>query len=50
MNSPVPYIMSAEEEGRPFLRTVGAVIDMKEGNIKFQLPLKKVWNTSLGRR
>src|ERR1041385_7479476 len=27
--------------GRPFLRTVGAVIDMKEGNIKFQLPLKK---------
>ena len=28
--------------GRPFLRTVRAVIDMKEGNIKFQLPLKKV--------
>ena len=27
--------------GRPFLRTVGAVIDMKEGNIKFQFPLKK---------
>src|SRR3954453_14321806 len=27
--------------GRPFLRTVGAVIDMKEGIIKFQLPLKK---------
>src|SRR4051812_17162245 len=27
--------------GRPFLRTVGAVIDMKEGNVKFQLPLKK---------
>src|SRR3954463_8858934 len=26
--------------GRPFLRTVGAVIDMKEGNIKFQFPLK----------
>ena len=26
----------------PFLRTVGAVIDMKEGNIKFQFPLKKV--------
>ena len=26
---------------RPFLRTVGAVIDMKEGNIKFQFPLKK---------
>src|SRR3954463_16245099 len=27
--------------GRSFLRTVGAVIDMKEGNTKFQLPLKK---------
>ena len=27
--------------GRPFLITVGAVIDMKEGNIKFQFPLKK---------
>src|SRR3954464_12500716 len=27
--------------GRPFLRTVGAIIDMKEGNIKFQFPLKK---------
>jgi len=27
--------------GRPFLRTVGAVIDMKEGNIKFQFPLRK---------
>ena len=27
--------------GHPFLRTVGAVIDMKEGNIKFQFPLKK---------
>src|SRR3954471_23401391 len=27
--------------GRPFLRTVGVVIDMKEGNIKFQFPLKK---------
>src|SRR3954471_18190788 len=26
---------------RPFLRTVGALIDMKEGNIKFQFPLKK---------
>ena len=35
--------------GRPFLRTVGAVIDMKEGNIKFQFPLKKGWNTSLGK-
>src|ERR1041384_7307526 len=27
--------------GRPFLRTVGAVINMKEGTIKFQFPLKK---------
>ena len=27
--------------GRPFLRTIGAVIDMKEGNIKFQFPLWK---------
>ena len=27
--------------GRLFLRTVGAVIDMKEENIKFQFPFKK---------
>ena len=27
--------------GRPFLRTVGAVIDTREGNIKYQFPLKK---------
>ena len=27
--------------GRPFLCTVGVVIDMKEGNIKFQFTLKK---------
>ena len=27
--------------GRPFLRTIGAVIDMKEGDIKFQFPLRK---------
>ena len=27
--------------GRPFLCTIGAVIDMKEGNIKFQFPLRK---------
>ena len=27
--------------GRPFLRTIGAIIDMKEGNIKFQFPLRK---------
>ena len=28
--------------GRPFLRTTGAIIDMKEGNIRFQFPLRKV--------
>ena len=27
--------------GRPFLRTAGAVIDWKEGNVKFQFPHKK---------
>src|ERR1044072_9163791 len=27
--------------GRPFLHTVGAIIDMKEGTIKFQFPLQK---------
>ena len=27
--------------GRPFLRTTGAIIDMKEGNIRFQFPLRK---------
>ena len=27
--------------GRPFLRTAGAVIDCKEGNVKFQFPHKK---------
>jgi hypothetical protein len=27
--------------GRPFLRTVGAIINMKEGTIKYQFPLKK---------
>ena len=27
--------------GRLFLRTIGAVIDMKEGNIKFQFQLRK---------
>jgi hypothetical protein len=27
--------------GRPFLQTVGANIDMKEGTIKYQFPLKK---------
>ena len=28
--------------GRPFLRTTGAIIDSKEGNVKFQFPHKKV--------
>jgi hypothetical protein len=32
--------------GRPFLRTTGAVIDSKEGNVKFQLP--SVWSTFQG--
>ena len=27
--------------GRPFLRMIGATIDMKEGNIKFQFLLRK---------
>ena len=27
--------------GCPFFCTIGAIIDMKEGNIKFQFPLKK---------
>jgi hypothetical protein len=27
--------------GRPFLRTVGAIIDMKECTIKYHFPLKK---------
>ena len=26
---------------RPFLRTIGAIIDSKEGNVKFQFPHKK---------
>jgi hypothetical protein len=35
-NASCPIIL-----GRPFLRTVGAIIDMKEGTIKCQFPLKK---------
>ena len=27
--------------GRPFLRTIADIIDMKEGTIRFQFPLKK---------
>ena len=30
--------------GRPFLRTVGAIIDMKEGIIRFKFPLKRALN------
>jgi hypothetical protein len=35
-NASCPIILA-----RPFLRTVGVVIDMKEGTIKYQFPLKK---------
>jgi hypothetical protein len=35
-NASCPIIL-----GRPFLRTVGAIIDMKEGTIKYEFPLKK---------
>src|SRR4051812_44923807 len=33
--------------GRPFLRTVGAIIDMKEGT---NFPSRRVWNIYLERR
>ena len=39
-NSSCPIIL-----GRPFLRTIGGIIYMKEGNIKFQFSLK---NTTAG--
>ena len=35
-NASCPIIL-----GRPFLRTLGVVIDMREGNIKYRFPLKK---------
>jgi hypothetical protein len=35
-NASCPIIL-----GRPFLRTFGAIIDMKAGTIKYQFPLKK---------
>jgi hypothetical protein len=35
-NASCPIIL-----GRPFLRTIGAIIDMKEGTIKYQFSLKK---------
>ena len=36
--------------GRHFLRMIGAIIDMNEGDIRFQFPLRKGWNTFLGRK
>ncbi|KAK1609365.1 hypothetical protein QYE76_033038 [Lolium multiflorum] len=44
-NASCPIIL-----GRPFLRTVGATIDMKEGNIKYQFPLKKGMEQFLRKR
>jgi hypothetical protein len=35
-NASCPIIL-----GRPFLQTAGAIIDMREGTIKYQFPLKK---------
>ena len=35
-NTSCPIILK-----RPFLRTVGAIIDMKEENIRFQSPLRR---------
>jgi hypothetical protein len=35
-NASCPIIL-----GTPFLRTVGAIIDMRESTIKYQFPLKK---------
>jgi hypothetical protein len=35
-NASCPIIL-----GRPFLWTVGAIIDIREGTIKYQFPLKK---------
>jgi hypothetical protein len=36
--------------GRPFLRTIGAVIDSKEGNVKFQFHTRSAWNIFQERR
>jgi hypothetical protein len=36
-NASCPIIL-----GRPFLRTIGAIIGIKEGTIRYQFPLKKV--------
>jgi hypothetical protein len=35
-NASCPIIL-----GRPFLRTIGAIIDIKEGTIRYQFPLNK---------
>jgi hypothetical protein len=35
-NASCPIIL-----GSPFLRTVGAIIDIREGSMKYQFPLKK---------
>jgi hypothetical protein len=43
-NASYPIIL-----GRPFLRTVGAIIDMKEGTIDINSHSRKVWNTFLER-
>jgi hypothetical protein len=39
-NASCPIIL-----GRPFLRTVGSIIYMKEGTIKYQFPFKKRYGT-----
>ena len=44
-NASCPIIL-----GRPFLRTVGAIIDMREGTIKYQFPLKKGMKHFPGKR
>ena len=41
-NASCPIIL-----GRPFLRTVGAIIDMKKEILNINSLLRKVWNTSL---
>jgi hypothetical protein len=36
--------------GWPFLRTTGAIIDSKEGNVKFQFPHKKFMEHFLSKK
>jgi hypothetical protein len=43
-NASCPIIL-----GRPFLRTVGAIIDMREAPSNINSRSRKVWNTSLER-